>query len=366
MIRTIAALAAAAGLLFLTACGGGGGGGGGGPSTSMPSAPTPTIGSVQSADPAKTTGAAAQVADNLPAFGSVTQSSNGGSVSGITTDAASTSFDGSNVQLTVRRADGSSLRLNSASHREDSVSGASDIPGHDTIRGDLLLDYSNTRATAAAVYVSWDNADPTDYLAGGYWLHARGDFSTATITGIEVGAFMDGPELDGPASIPVNGSASYQGPTEGLFAQQWGTDDPNATPGTTMIGGFTGTIDLTADFGANTISGCVGCSGPLEIVGIAEDGRTGETAEVTGYSASVLRLGPAAIGSDGTFRNRQMSMTHPSFAITSTTGSWGGKLSNVPDATGDPRLVAGTYGGRAVTSGGTESVFVGAYYANKR
>ena len=61
-----------------------------------------------------------------------------------------------------------------------------------------------------------------------------------------------------------------------------------------------------------------------------------------------------------------MSMSNPYFTVTSTTGSWGGKFSNVQDAAGDPRLVAGTYGGRAVTSGGTESVFVGAYYGLKR
>ena len=98
---------AAAGLLFLVACGGGGSGGS--PSTMNDPLPTPTASSVQTANPDATHSAASRVADNLPAFGSVTQSSNGGSVSGITTDAASTSFDGNNVQLTVRRADGSSL-----------------------------------------------------------------------------------------------------------------------------------------------------------------------------------------------------------------------------------------------------------------
>ena len=351
-------------VVLLAACGGGGGGGGGS-SSSGAAGPTPTVSGVQSANPGVTRASAGRVADNLPAFGSVTQSSSG-SVSGVTTDAASTTFDGRNVSLTVRRQDGSSFSLNSAAHREGRVSAAADIPGHDTIRGDLLIDYSNTEGTVAAVYVSWDNTDPLDYLAGGYWLHARGNFSNLTITGAEVGAFVDGPELDGPISVPVSGSATYRGPTEGLFAQIWGTDDPNASPGTSMVGGFNATIDLTANFAANTISGCVGCTGTVEIAGIVEDGRTGESAYAEGYSNSVLRLGPASIASDGSFRNRKMSMSSSDFNITSTTGSWGGQFSNRADAGGDPRLAAGTYGGRAVTSGGTQTVFVGAYYANKR
>ena len=364
-IKTIAALFAAANLLFLSACGGGGGGDVS-PSTMNDQVQPPTVDRVQTADPGATRRAAERVANNLPAFGSVTQSSNGGSVSGITTDAASTSFDGRDVQLTVARADGSSLRLNSAANLVGSVSDASNIPGHNTIRGDVLLDYSNTRASAAAVYTSWDNDDPTDYLAGGYWIHARGDFSTETISGIEVGVFVDGPELDGAANLPVRGSAAYQGPTEGLYAQQWGTDDPGAAQGSVEIGGFAATIDLTADFGSNTISGCVGCTGMIETNGIFVDASTGAAYERAGISESVLRLGPASLNSDGSFRNREMSMSNPHFTVTQTTGSWGGKFSNVQDAAGDPRLVAGTYGGRAVTSGGTETVFVGAYYGLKQ
>ena len=328
--------------------------------------PVPTVGGVQTANPEATRSAAEEAANNLPAFGSVTQSSNGGSISGITTDAASTSFDGRDIQLTVSRADGSSLRLSSATDLVDSVRDASNIPGHNTSRGDALLGYTDTSASAAAVYTSWDNDDPTDYLAGGYWIHAIGDVDTLTITGIEVGAFVDGPELDGAANLPVRGSAAYQGPTEGLYAQQWGTDDPAVAQGSVEIGVYNATIDLTADFGANTISGCVGCTGSIETLGIFVDASTGAAYENPSISETVLRLGPASLNSDGSFRNRQMSMTNPYVTVTQTTGSWGGKFSNIQDADGDPRLVAGTYGGEAVTSGGTESVFVGAYYGLKQ
>ena len=151
-----------------------------------------------------------------------------------------------------------------------------------------------------------------------------------------------------------------------MFAQTWGTDDPDAAPGSTMIGTYAAIVDLTANFGENTISGCVGCTGSVELSGLFEDGRTGVVTEEAGTSDSVLRLGPASIESDGSFRNRRVSLSNPNYAIASSSGSWGGKFSNRQDAAGDPRLVAGTYGGKAETSGGTETTFVGAYYANKR
>ena len=210
-IKMITALVAATGLLFLTACGGGGGGGGDtsrGPST----APTLTVGSVQTADPNATQNSAGQAANNLPAFGSVTQSSNGGSVSGITSDAASTSFDGRNLGVTVRRADGTSIKLNTAAHSIEAITFDSAIPGHDRGRGDAMLHVTDNTASIAGAYVSWDNSDPTDYLAGGFWMHVEGNVLAGTISGAEIGAFVDGPELNGPTNLPVSGSAIYQGP----------------------------------------------------------------------------------------------------------------------------------------------------------
>ena len=371
--KTIAALVAAMSLLALAACGGGGSGDS--PQINMsgqlqpppaPQAPVLTVDRVQTANPGATTSAAEQAANNLPAFGSVTQSSNGGSVSGITTDAASTSFDGSNVQLTVRREDSSSLHLDSATHRVGSSSEASSIPGHSTIRGDVLLDYTNASASIAVVFTSWDNDDPTDYLAGGYWIHATGDFGAFAVANIELGAFVDGPEIDGPPTLPISGSATYQGPTQGLYAQLWGTDDLPVPQGSTEIGLFAATVDLTADFGANTISGCVGCTGSIDTAGVFTNASTGEVLETSDTSEIEVRLGPASLNSDGSFRNSPVSVSAPNVTVTQTTGSWGGKFSNSQDAAGDPRLIAGTYGGHAVTSGETELVFVGAYYGLKQ
>ena len=113
---------------------------------------------------------------------------------------------------------------------------------------------------------------------------------------------------------------------------------------------------MSADFGSNTVSGCVGCTGSIELTGSGND---------TSESDTTLRLGPADIGTDGSFSNREVTLVTPGVAYTANSGSWGGKFSNVPDSAGDPRLVAGTYGARAETAGGTGIAFVGTYYANK-
>ena len=107
----------------------------------------------------------------------------------------------------------------------------------------------STRASAAAVYVSWDNADPTDYLAGldpldlisvprGYVITRN----AATITGFwKSNPSWSGPEYrSGRPTFQSALLASYQGLTEGLFALQWGADGPHAAPGSNMIGGFKG------------------------------------------------------------------------------------------------------------------------------
>ena len=70
--------------------------------------------------------------------------------------------------------------------------------------------YDSTSLVYAVV--SWDNDDPTDYLAAGWWVHvplaARGPQN------IERAIFIDGPEIDSmthPPDMPVSGQAHYVG-----------------------------------------------------------------------------------------------------------------------------------------------------------
>ena len=348
-------IAAVSTLSFLVACGGGGGSDS--PGTSMmdstPALPPSQVGSenVLSADPTATRHTATAAATTLPAFGSVTQSATRDGVSGIATDRASTTFDGDNLTLRVDRQSGSDLVLSTADdYTELGAPGPSPLQGHDTWRDGYIIDYTAAETTIGYGVVSWDSNDPTDYLSGGYWLHATGDLLSTSFTIDEAGAFVDGPEirLSNRPDMPVQGTASYSGEAEGLYAVEYGSDAPGYE-GTTELGIFGSEISLTADFTAETIGGCVGCQNGIYLDGDPSDYR--------------VRLGATPFASDGTFRGTSVTLEHPDISITSTSGAWGGMFSNVPNANGDPRLVAGTVGGEATSSGGSEAVFVGAYYA---
>ena len=237
--------------------------------------------------------------------------------------------------------------------------------GYNTARDWGMLQYTNTTLSLGYAAVSWDNTDPTDYLAGGIWMHATGDFSAERITGMEVGAFMDGPELDGSPSLPVRGTATYNGSAVGLYAYEYGSNWADIPDGTIEIGGYEASATLTANFGAGTISGCIGCVGSVYVSGVATapDGRTVGFEDVP--SIARVRLGSAAIGSDGTFRNRDVSVEILGRTVTNSTGSWGGKFSNIEDSAGDPRLVAGTNGARWNESDGSQGVLTGAFFGTK-
>ena len=172
-------LAAAAAALFLTACGGGGGPG---PVSSADKAmqdiitETPDVSAADVQDTASTISAASQAGSSLPAFGSVTQSANRDGVSGVSTDRASTEFDGETFVLKVDRQSGTDLHLSTAEDRTFlNLETTSPLAGHDTSQDGYIIDYTQSETTLAYGVVSWDSADPSDYLAGGYWLHASGD-----------------------------------------------------------------------------------------------------------------------------------------------------------------------------------------------
>ena len=227
----------------------------------------------------------------------------------------------------------------------------SSLAGHDTSQDGYIVDYTQSETTLAYGVVSWDSADPSDYLAGGYWLHASGDI-LGTFDIDEAGAFADGPEISmsNRPTMPVRGTASYIGEAEGLYGVEYGTDAPGYE-GTSAIGIFYADMALTADFNARTIGGCMGCNGGVFLDGDPSNYR--------------VRLGATSFASNGTFRGSSVSLENPDVDIVSTSGAWGGMFSNQPNADGDPRLVAGTLGGEARTSGGSEAVFVGAYYATE-
>ncbi len=349
--RHLAALVAALCLAIpfaLAACGGGGGA----PAktaTPAPADPTPAPteadrNSVRTADSGKTLESARRAADSLPRFGSVTQSTNR-DANGITTDRARAAFNGAGVAVTVTRADGSTLTLDSSDsvHSESLPAGVFRIPGPArTARAWLTANIADRAATVSRLAVTTANGDSNDWLAGGYWLHIAGQnlLATApTVTRADMGAFVDGPELRSPPNLPTTQLAHYEGMGAGAYATRYGSGFTAAgvAPGSTEIGEFTGTTTLTASFADNTISGCFGCKGNLLFTGVFEDGATGAQRTFEDVPTDYqLRLGAAQIESNGTFRTNDVTLSSATvrqagLGFTEQGGSWGGRFSNIPD-----------------------------------
>ncbi len=318
----------------------------------------------RTADPEGAREAAGEAANAIPRFGSVTQSSN--SLSGVTTDTASASLDGSRLTLTVERANGSRLTLDSAGEASDSQDFDFPVAGRSGRVHALLhfgeLSLSRTAISVAAVYTSWDDDDPTDYLAGGYWMHVEGDLLDPGDIAVEIGAFMDGPELS-DTTLPVLGAASYRGPATGIYAYRYGSGHASRARGSAAVGEFFGIAALDADFAGGTVSGSI------EEMIVSGLGTTpdGEEFEIAGENPELrVDLGSADFGANGTFTGADVTVasTDPNRTIDSSVGAWGGRFSNRPEA-GEPRLAGGTVGAEWEEGNGGRGVLLGAFMGVK-
>ena len=356
------------GLLALTACVHDGGDGdspsSGPPATTETDTSTATLNDARGANSAEVMDVTAQAARSLPQFGSVVQAAAVGlaNASGV-----STAFDGTDLTITVSRDDGSALALDTGSDVSDS-SGTfeSPIAGH-SAQAWVVLKIDNDGISVARATVTANEGDAADYLTMGYWMHIAGDLSEFSFTGVEIGTFVDGPELSltSPASLPNQGTASYYGPAGGAYSVLHGTGE-GGTPGSTEIGEFASTVELTADFAGGTIDGCVGCRDGVALFGVLHDADTGEESDIllenSGYR---LHLDPTSLDSNGTFLGQQLRLEHATTSVASTTGAWGGQFSNNADSAGDPRLVAGTFGAEATGADESEAVFLGSFIGTK-
>lgn len=215
---------------------------------------------------------------------------------------------------------------------------------------------SGARVAVAGASVEWSRTDPTDYLAGGYWL-----FFDAGLNAVDMGAFIDG--TDYPADLtydlPVMGTATYRGRAGGLYVAAAGSD--TLSPGATELGEYEGRASLTADFGTMRIHGLVDQVQTFNVVGQHANGVPyanpyPEDAEVE----MVFR--PVPINQNGTFWGSNVEFTSQQYTITSSSGTWAGQFSNVEDSRGTPRAVAGTNAGSFDTVGGSRGVLTGAFY----
>jgi len=328
--------------------GGGGSGGGSSSSTSRTAAFT--------ADAAQAVTAGQAGAQSQPRFGSVYQTGQAGTLAAVDGMTVTRRSDGT-FDFVVERQDGSRTSLNSGTHRV-AQEPLSSPTGRPAVAGTLLASDA-TRITAAAGLLDSDPNDFGDWLVGGYWLHITGDWEAGRVTGAEIGAFIDGPELvDNTA--PTSGTASYQGPAAGLFAARYGTDTRRAA-GTVELGDYTGRFQATANFATGTVSGTIT---NIRVAGIGET-PTGRVYAVPLQPGNVrVELnGPidATNGRIGSGTVRLVSLD-PGAPFTNQEGTWGSRLSSIDDSTGVPRALAGTHAGRATTDGGTEVVFIGAHF----
>ena len=335
----------------------GGGVGSDGVAASGRSAP-PSAGHAASSE---SSDAVAGAATATPGFGSVTQSTNTNN-DGETTDRASATFTDDpqgapRLVVSVTQSGQSTIEIDTGSGVGNALdSYTSPIEGRMNAYA-VPLHLSNTALTLATVDVGWSSSDATDYVAMGAWVHATGDVLNGEVTSASIGAFVDGPEIRSAPTLPLAGTATYSGPAEGMYAVEYGTDGVSVPEGSYEIGFFLGDTTLTADFGANHISGMVD---GIYLVGVTvTPNGDAETFDV--LSDYEFHMGATSLVADGTFTGTDVMLHHPGLSFDSNAGSWGGRFSTKEDSEGNPRLVAGTAGGSATTSGGSTASFVGAF-----
>ena len=257
------------------------------------------------------------------------------------------SFDGDILRLEFSREDGSRESFNSVRDEWFSWSWRPFLPNHSGRRWTLLKTSADTSSIAYAL-VSWNNDDPKDYLAAGYWLefpNEDGRFRRFDITNASTyPPFVDGPELDlsNPPSMPVSGTAHYVGPVGGLYSYRYGSswsaaDEPSVTEE------FTGTMTIRTDFADNSLTGCIGCIGDIEITRenlytVLGFRRAEPLALPNDYE---LHFARTPISPNGTFDSAEVEVIHPERTVVESEGSWSGRFSNIPDTDGNPRLAAG-------------------------
>ena len=281
---------------------------------------------------------------------------------------AKTTFKDGVVSVEVKRHDGSTTTLDSVRNFEDTSSlfyPRPVIPGFST-RAWWLSENAYAGKTLLYTLVSWNEDDPTDYLAAGWWLHFPPGTSLRDRDEADNGLFIDGPELDlsNPPQMPAGGEATYTGVTGGLYQYQFGSGW-GSLEGKSEDSEYEGIIQFTANFSDNTIKGCIGCIGDIDtqrlyLYPVLGWRRGPLFAPPTDFE---VHLGATPFNPDGTFENTDIRVTHPQRDITQSTGLWAGQFSAVPDADGNPRQVIGFSDAGFSEADGSGGSFLGIFAA---
>ena len=238
-------------------------------------------------------------------------------------------------------------------------------PNHSSREWILANNHYDGRVLLYAL-VSWDNADPTDYLAAGWWLLYPPDVPIWESESATRGVFLDGPELDpvNPPDLPLTGTASYVGGMGGLYTYNYGRAWGDLAE-SAEVTEFVGPLSLTADFDRNRLTGCLGCQGPIE----TDPGRhlypilTWRTPDPAASPADYDVHFETSFGASGTFEDTAVTVAHPGRAIVSSAGTWQGQFSNMPDVDGNPRRVVGSTDVLFAEDDGSHGRFTGIFDA---
>lgn len=362
-IRTIGLALGAAGILGLGACGGGGGS----PPGNLTLYDTPTA-------------VAEAAAQALPARGSVTQSSN--AAAGVTLDRAGITHEASGgLTLRVTRANQGPIEVSTEGNVERLWSEFLPVdPDNPLLQNDTLylvslrdrpsgtfVNLATTRRVSGVTQrevdheprddvLGWDSAD-SDHLMFGWWLRPAASAAAQP----EAGVFVDGSRpFSGAELAALSGSATYAG---GAFAYALGNSSavdvsPFLLPSSEGEGRaqLHGAVELTADFGAQTIGGTVFLFGDPD--NYDSEGEPPEPDPI------VLALGSAAFdptASGGFFTGDTASRAESS--VSGLSGKWGGQFYGAPGEGGRPPHAAGTFGAKR-TGFSVLGVFLGRDGAN--
>lgn len=280
-----------------------------------------------------------------------------------------TNFVDGVVTVEARRRDGSPRTLSSARHLEAEwglYAPAPPITGF-VSREFLLSENRHDGRTLLYALVEWDDENPDDYMAFGWWMHVPVGTSFRELEAAELGVFMDGPGLDlsNPPEMPLSGEATYLGGIGGLYEYRYGSGWREELQGESQYVEFSAPIELTADFSDASIGGCIGCTGDV----VAETLHLYPIVAWRGPPPDALpadyeiHLGRTPFEANGTFENTDITVSHPERTVTENEGVWGGQFSNFPDSDGSPRRVVGLADVRFDEADGSGGSFLGGFSA---
>ena len=340
------------------------------PETSEPPQSQPFTEFLETSDDAELLLAAGiRLAGSKANFASVTQSTNRDDA-GVTTDQASTTWNGSTLSVNVTRANGSSI----AFEEEFLLSGGARLVERRT----------RDSHTFALLTVDWSNENQTDYRAGGTWIYARRSPSTGRYTSVEVGTFADGSGMSvlDPIQLP-NGTAVYKGSAHGYYGIKYGHGFEDIPSGSIEYGTFSSNAELRAHFDGEggTVNGCINCDGRATFEGeyYEFDATAGEyldEEDVVGSVPIAMAFYNSIINTSGAFSGNMSAVgsagTSPSvFAVSSSvsrefriSGTWGGVISRTKNSYGVPTAIVGTFGAEARHPNGTRAAFAGSVGAH--